>query len=46
MPKYKCLLCGRIFIEKNIPHKCNSGYRKRKFKFKELKGEEDEKRMG
>lgn len=41
MPKFKCLLCRRVFIEKNIPYKCNSGYRKRGFKFKELEGEDN-----
>ena len=33
---YKCLYCGREFIDK-IPHKCNDGYRKRHLKFKNMK---------
>ena len=33
---YKCLYCGREFIDK-IPHKCNTGYRKHHFNFKNMK---------
>jgi hypothetical protein len=31
----KCLHCGRSFIKK-LPHKCNTGYRKRNHKWQEL----------
>jgi len=31
----KCLHCGRSFIKK-LPHKCNTGYRKRNHKWLEL----------
>jgi len=36
-PKFsvKCLHCGRSFIKK-MPHKCNTGFRKRNHSWKEL----------
>ena len=40
MKYYKCVYCGRIFKSEympHIPHRCNTGFRKRHLEFTELK---------